>query len=292
MKKLFVHLSLIAMAAAMLTACTGGDSAVSTASGTREAAAVPASVAATPAPTPAPTPVPSPTPEPEPMVLARVETHPAPEASMEGVVMRDTWTEKRYSPEGLLLEELTGPVDGEADTRVEYSYDDQGYLVGAVHSYRMDGTWQMESSDAYTNDEHGNALTWTMTNSSGFQTENTYTYEYDDQGRWIRKDQNDPTFPMWSTREYTGDGMACTEYLYYSGGNLRMISTYDDAGHLLREEDVDNGEAGGFRQYTYDDQGGLICVTVDYPDDELPVTDMWEYTNEYAPLSQALADGE
>lgn len=289
MKKLLANLSVILAAAAMLTACAGNHAADSASTGMPAATPGPVQAESTPAPTEAPTP----TPEPEPMVLARVETHPASKAGMEGgVVLRDTWTEKRYSPEGLLLEELSGPVDGTADTMVEYSYDDRGYLVRETHSYLTDGVWQMESDNEYTNDDYGNVLTWITTNSAGFQTEQTYTYEYDEKGRWTRRGQNDPAFPMWSIREYSGDGMACTEYLYYSGEKLRMISTYDDAGHLLREDDVDNGETGGFREYTYDDQGGLICVTTDYPDDELPVMDMWEYTNEYAPLSQVLADDQ
>ena len=283
MKKLLVNLSVTLLAASLLTACAGASSGRGTAEPDDAAPEMAETVvSATPAPTAAPTP------EPEPMVLAWVETHPDPMASMEGETIPDSWTEKLYTPEGLLAEELTGPMEGTADTRVAYSYDDRGFLTQEVHSSLVDGAWMVESTVDYANDDHGNPLTKTTTSGSGFQQVQSFTYEYDESGRWIRRDWGDPTFPMWDVREYTGDGQACTEYLYYPGEKLRMVSTYDDAGRVLREEDMDNGEVVGFRQYTYDEQGGLICITADYDTDNLPVLDLWKYTNTYEPLSQAL----
>lgn len=291
MKKLLINLSLTLAAAVVLTACGGqvsGRGVSSEAPGDASAvsAALTASTSVVPAPTAKPDPTAAPTPTSEPKVLARSECYP--QASMEGPVQEPSWTEYRYTPDGLLAEEVSGPLDGEANTRVEYTYDDQGYLVTEVQSSLVDGAWQVEFTNEYVNDDYGNCLTWTSTSNAGIQSTRSYTYEYDEQGRWVRQDQPDPTFPMWSTREYSGEGQACTESLYYPGGKLRMVSTYDGEGRLLREEDVDNGEVCGLRERTYDDQGGLICYTVDY--DSMPNTDLNHYTNEYAPLSEVLAE--
>lgn len=290
MKKLFVNLSLAA-AAVMLTACAGNQSGRGANPEQPAETAAVSDVGATAAA--ASEAEPTPTPEPEPVMLARVECYPDEMASMEGgVVLPDTWTENYYTAEGLLAESLSGSMGGEADTRVKYSYDDQDFLVRADHECLENGAWQTDYTDVYENDAYGNVLTQTTQYADGSQWQLSYTYEYDENGRWTRRDQVNTGFPMWSTREYTGEGHACTEYLYYSGEKLRMVSTYDEAGNLLREQDIDNGEESGFREYTYDDQGELICVTADYPTDNLSVMDMWKYTNTYAPLSQVLADAE
>ena len=293
MKKRLMILSMTLLAAVALTACAAGQPA-----GSSPAAASVASVS-TPAPTGTPTPAPTATPSPtsapqeDPMMLSRTVCQPDPLASMEGgVTLPASWTEKRYTAAGLLAEEWSGPLEEAADSCIRYAYDDQDYLVEEVHSSLQDGSWQVVQTTTYESDQFGNPLTETNLLAEGSLPDKSYSYLYDEEGRWVRQDLNDPSFPTWKIREYTGEGLACTESLYYPGDVLRMVSAYDAEGRLLREEDRDGETVIGYRQYTYDEQGGLICVRVDYVSDELGPMNQFTYTNTYTPLTCLLVDAQ
>lgn len=289
MKKALTILSMTLLTAAVLTACAAEELPQSNPSSAA------ATAVSTPAPTASPVPsaTPSPTPPADPLMLSRTVCQPDPLASMEGgVTLPASWTEKRYTAEGLLAEEWSGPLEEAADSCIRYTYDDQGFLVEEVHSSLSEGSWQVVQTSTYENDAFGNPLTQTNMLAQGSLPDKSYSYLYDEEGRWVRQDLNDPSFPTWKIREYTGAGLACTESLYYPGDVLRMVSTYDEEGRLLREEDRDGETVIGYRQYTYDDQGGLICVRVDYASDELGPMNQFVYTNTYTPLSQLLVDAQ
>ena len=122
-------------------------------------------------------------------------------------------------------------------------YDEKGSLTRLNFDNTGDGTINFSITYTYTYDENDNILNKISLNSSGNQTEESFTY--DDAGNLVRE-----TFSF--------DGFV----------NQVNTYTYDSAGNLLREaRSAGDGRLFGLTAYTYDAAGNRTSESVDFDGD-------------------------
>lgn len=136
---------------------------------------------------------------------------------------------------------------GSSVTRTEYQFDEKDILTDIV-IYSGD-----EETDRYRVqcDENGNATRWS-------NEETTMECRYDDRGRTLG-----------TTVSMNGAVVSSTTYIWEGdlrtgvtssgeGFESRHTFTYDEAGHLIRQDIYTNGELTGYSICTNDENGRIV----------------------------------
>ena len=141
--------------------------------------------------------------------------------------------------------------DGKEYYRVNYTYDEQGNMIG-LESISEESN-MLNYRYEYEYGENGLPIKQIIFNYTGKQT-NEVLFEYDEQGREIRIADHDSVI----TRTYGEDGsyVERTEGLH-SDWVSESEFVYDQNGSLIMEHTVQNGKDTTI-QYSYDEQGRLM----------------------------------
>ena len=159
----------------------------------------------------------------------------------------NTRNEFVFDSDGNKITEITY-YDGKEYYRVNYTYDEQGHMIG-VESTSKEST-MLNYRYEYEYGENGLPIRQIILNYTGKQT-NEVLFEYDEQGREIREEDWNSVI----TRTYGENGsyVERTESL-----NSDWVSEYeavfDQNGALILEHTVQNGNDTTV-QYEYDEQG-------------------------------------
>lgn len=169
---------------------------------------------------------------------------------------------------------------GSAVNRTEYVFNDEDRITDIV-IYSGE-----KEVDRYTveSDENGNAVKW-------YNDETTMQCSYDSQGHTLGTTvfmdgvQVSATSYVWEGDLRTG--------VVSSGENFesRHTFTYDEAGHLIRQDIYTNGELTGYSICTNDDEGKLLEAVSYLPDGSIGSTITYTYGEGTETRTTTLPDG-
>lgn len=174
---------------------------------------------------------------------------------------------------------------------IEYTYDENGWLIKEFHTDRSENSPNLEQTFEYVYDSHGNVVEKRTTNFFGFEAVEVvrYVLKYDEKGRLIEKyNEEEPEYVTYYS--YYDDGTLKKEWSdgwlkeYDENGNIVKSDTGDEKddyvynadGKLLKHT-CDDGKSVTVYEYTYDENGYLVKKTAD--SDEYGVT-TWQYYND------------
>ncbi len=164
--------------------------------------------------------------------------------------------------------------DADAETRIDWVYDDLGRLTAEDFDFAYTGTFDANRSADYAFDLVGNRLTLKSDLDGDDTDDETITYAYDDNDRLLREQKDDltPTNAD-STTFYGYDVTQQTSKTSYDGiltdpGSTKTsetLYTYDVQGRLSQtsvDADGDGAGAAVVTTYKYDDSGIRVSQTV------------------------------
>lgn len=167
-----------------------------------------------------------------------------------------------------------------SSSRTEYVYDDQDTIT---HIVIYSGE---EEVDRYSVecDENGNAIRWT-------NGETTMECSYDDRGRTLG-----------TTVFMNGSQVSATAYIWEGdlrtgitstgeGFESRHTFTYDEAGHLIRQDIYTNGDLAGYSICFNDDQGRINKAASYLPDGSTGSTITYTYGDDTETRTTTQPDG-
>lgn len=169
---------------------------------------------------------------------------------------------------------------GSSVSRTEYVFDDNDRIT---HIVIYSGDKEVDRYDV-ENDENGNAIRWT-------NGETTMECSYDDRGRTLG-----------TTVSMNGSLVSSTAYLWEgelrtgittSGESFesRHSFTYDEAGHLIRQDIYNNGQPAGYSICSNDEQGRIAQATSYLPDGSVASVITYTYAEGTESRTTTLADG-
>ena len=203
-------------------------------------------------------------------------------ASDAGSEIRYTYT---YDEKGNLTEEKSVSSDGE-ETVLTYRYNDAGKET-LYRSDTKDGSWH-EVETAYY--DSGNVHT--ITHRRPYNGNNTYIYEYDEQGRlwreWDTSQKGDLVIYVEHTYDendhllqsrYPNTG-GTVKYVYNAQGRLaetlddahRIVYTYDESGNRLTETRTVSEAFNRKKEYAYDAHNRVTKETITYANNRSETT--------------------
>lgn len=129
--------------------------------------------------------------------------------------------ENSYDGEGHLTEQIyTNEEEPSQNTHTRYTYDEKGNLIRQAE-IRYDREYTVTE---YTRDEHGGILKERKLEDGVLQSEVSYRYEYDGEGRILRQEDLSVT------------PAAVTEYAYDGAGRcVRIVNSTDGKKHASSE---------------------------------------------------------
>lgn len=159
------------------------------------------------------------------------------------MTIRETWDEQG----NLLLWECI--EDGAVEYYTEYTYNEQGWLLGYTTVYVHEGS---PMSCTYEYDDRGNQIR--VSEYTGDELMGTTEREFDEENRVTRAVYVDALSDWTFTNEYTWDGNTETAVQLNGDGQQGMttITSYDDDGNVLRQETIQVDETVSCVEYTYE----------------------------------------
>lgn len=201
-----------------------------------------------------------------------------------------------YDEAGHLVELLNyDTVDDQVASRTTRTYDKNGRLIKVATNHRNDipgGYYD------YTYDANGHIASRSYTDTDGVNTWNN-TYTCDDSGKIIT---GTISFPLYSndnhkqlgyyTLSYDSEGRLLAQCWTETHRSIFVHDdyyyTYDEAGHLIESQEMDNdGNIESTVTYHYDSSGRLISI--EDSADNATVTFIYEQTELSPLLSDAAA---
>lgn len=132
------------------------------------------------------------------------------------------------------------------DVREEYEYSN-GLVIREIQY--LNGEWY--GTLTHTLNEYGQPITteYEYASEGGFSGVSDFEYEYDENGRVIRKDTESKSTEYYSSTSYTYDekGNLKSE----DNGVKKKIYTYDSENRLIKLEGYDNGSLSWYEEYEY-----------------------------------------
>lgn len=164
---------------------------------------------------------------------------------------------------------------GGTEYTMHYTCDEAGRVL--YQEMVQDGT--VTETNTYTYDSHGSQLTLQIVYNGEWEVNFSFTYTYDDSGNKLTcHEYQDNELIGWQEMEYDADGREIASvYIYPDGsvshstactweGNTEIrtqydetdtlsittLTTYDDAGNILRQETQQDGVVISSTEYTYE----------------------------------------
>lgn len=169
---------------------------------------------------------------------------------------------------------------GASVTRTEYVYDEADRLTHIV-TYAND---QETSRYQVQCDENGNAIRWSSGNTA---MQCSYDAEGHTLGTSVLMDGRTVSA---TTYEWT-DGLRTAIISTGKDFESRHSFTYDEAGHLVRQDIYTNGELTGYTVCTNDEQGRVVNATAYLPDGSAASQITYVYGDVTETRTTTLADG-
>lgn len=189
-------------------------------------------------------------------------------------------TETEPTTKTVYLHSSVTQEHGATSNRTEYVYNDEDLLTHIV-IYAND-----EEVDRYTveTDENGNAIRWT-------NGETTMQCSYDDRGH-----------PLGTAVSMNGNAVSATTYQWEGDLRVAIVSTgegfesrhtftYDEAGHLIRQDIYVGGELTGYTICTNDDSGKILKASSYLPDGSASTIITYDYGDGTQTRTTTLPDG-
>lgn len=190
----------------------------------------------------------------------------------DGVVDREHTTDYRSDGQPELELELNGI--GEELWRLEYSYDDDGFLIEQYgHQPGEDERTTLRSRVTFENNGDGCMIARIQDDHGDGVIDVSSEYEVDDACRIVREETDrgaDGTIDLVAVTRYDEDGRAVREeFIERDVRKLLRTSTYE-AGLLMRVVE-ERAASSDVTTYTYDEVGNLIRIDDDAFDDGMAI---------------------
>lgn len=165
-----------------------------------------------------------------------------------------------YGSDGRLLSESLDfgtngrGADGSADSVTTYTYDANGNRTGQFLDRNLDGRFEYVLNSSFVFDDEGNlTITYTDGDINAFQ--NTYVYEFDADGNFLKE-----TIDGRVTQEYTYDDVGNLVLFQDKVQNTAIVYEYDASNRIISTAryDDDSGVPGYTETYEYDASGNFV----------------------------------
>lgn len=140
--------------------------------------------------------------------------------------------------------EIDESIDGDIDFQIEYYYSALGILIEEMYDRNADGL--IEKRVIYSYDEEERIISIGTDNGGDGEVDSQELFNYDEQGRQIAQEQD---------ADMDGEPESGTYHIFNEQDLLSSI-----------EQRID-GEISAKEEYTYDENGVLLYIDKDSPDD-------------------------
>ena len=165
-----------------------------------------------------------------------------------------------YDSVGNLIKSVITYTNDDASNIIDYTYDTNGNLIKEVSTTNYGSKYNNASFKKvfdYTYDDNGNLIkeAYAMVIDDVITEDREYRYEYDHNGRLLRKYVDDNLSYGY---EYDENGNIVREY---NAAHTCYEREYDANGNIIKYVQMDAGGISSVYEYTYDTNGRLIKTT-------------------------------